>query len=96
VGHMSDREGHRILAYCCGFTVEAADGVVGEVETPLFPPDAAVPDFLIVRTSGRVRVRRPIVATGLVERIDLTRKVIVLRGSEREIKGLPEHLPLAI
>lgn len=96
MGHMSDREGHRSLGYCSGFTVEAADGVVGEVETPLFPPDAAVPDFLIVRTSGRVRVRRPVVAAELVVRIDLGRRVIVLRGSEREIRKLPEHLPLAI
>jgi hypothetical protein len=93
---MAEREGHRILAFCSGFSVEAADGVVGEVETPLFPPDAAVPDFLIVRTLGRARVRRPVVATALVERIDLSRRVIVLRGSEREIKRLPEHLPLAI
>jgi hypothetical protein len=36
------------------------------------------------------------VATALVERIDLTRRVIVLRGSERQIKALPEQLPLAI
>ena len=93
---MAEREGHRILAHCSGFVVEAADGVVGKVETPLFPPDAAVPDFLIVRTSGRARVRRPVVATALVERIDLTRRVIVLRGSERQIKALPEQLPLAI
>jgi hypothetical protein len=93
---MAEQEEHRILASCGGFSVEAADGVVGEVETPLFPPDAAVPDFLIVRMSGRVRVRRPVVAIALVERIDATRRVVVLRGSEREIKSLPEHLPLAI
>lgn len=93
---MRDREGHRILAHCSGFSVEAADGVVGKVETPLFPPDAAVPDFLILRTFGRVRVRRPIVATALVERIDLGRRVIVLRGTQRQIASLPEHLPLAI
>lgn len=90
------REGHRILAHCSGFSVEATDGRVGEVETPLFPPDAAEPDFLVVRTSGRARVRRPVVATALVERIDLSRRVIVLRGSGREIKALPEHLPLAL
>ena len=68
---------------------------MGEVVTPLFPRDAAVPDFLIVKTSSRARIRRPVVATAVVERIDLTRKVIGLRGNEREIKGLPEHLPLA-
>ena len=93
---MSDREGHRILAHCSGFSVEAVDGVVGKVETPLFPPDAAVPDFLILRTFGRVRVRRPVVATALVDRIDLSRRVIVLRGTYREITTLPEHLPLAL
>jgi hypothetical protein len=93
---MSELEGHRVLAHCSGFTVEAADGVVGEVETPLFPPDGAVPDFLIVRTSGRARVRRPVLATALVERIDMSRRVIVVRGSEQQIKALPEQLPLAI
>jgi hypothetical protein len=93
---VSDREGHRILAYCTGFSVEAADGVVGEVETPLFPPDAAVPDYLVVRVLRGGRVRRPVVATELVQRIDLSRRVIVVRGTEREITRLPEHLPLAI
>ena len=91
-----EREGHRILAFCGGFDVEAADGVVGQVETPLFPPDAAVPDYLVIRASRRGRVHRPVVATMLVERIDLGRRVIVLRGTRREITGLPEHLPLAI
>lgn len=93
---MSDREGHRILAYCTGFDVEAADGVVGKVETPLFPPDAAVPDYLVIRASRHGRIRRPVVAAVLVERIDLSRRVIVLRGTEREITRLPQHLPLAI
>jgi hypothetical protein len=93
---VSDREEHRILAYCTGFGVEAADGVVGEVETPLFPPDAAVPDYLVVRLSRGGRVRRPVVATELVQRIDLSRRVIVVRGTEREITRLPERLPLAI
>lgn len=93
---MSDREAHRGLACCSGFSVEAADGLVGEVETPLFPPDAAVPDYLVVRATRRGRVRRPVVATALVEHVDVGRRVVVLRGSGREIAGLPEHLPLAI
>jgi hypothetical protein len=91
-----EREGHRILANCSGFDVEAADGVVGKVETPLFPPDAAVPDYLVIRAARHGRVHRPVVATTLVERIDLGRRVIVLRGTKREIRRLPENLPLAI
>jgi len=93
---MPEREGLPILACCSGFHVEAADGVVGEVETPLFPPDASAPDYLVIRVSRRGRVSRPVVATALVESVDPGRRVIVLRGSNREIMGLPERLPLAI
>jgi hypothetical protein len=74
------------------------DGVVGEVETPLFPPDAAMPDYLVIRANGRGRpcVRRPVLATLLVEHVDPGRKVVVVRGRQREITMLPEHLPLAL
>jgi len=89
-------EEHQALACCSGFRVEAADGVVGVVETPLFPPDAAAPDFLVVRAARRGRIRRPVVTTALVARVDPARRVVVLRARQREIVGLPQHLPFAI
>jgi hypothetical protein len=84
-----------LLSVSVGFTVEAADGVVGTVETPLFPPDETVPDFLVVRV-GRIHPRRPVLAAALVESVDPTTRVIRVHGRRDEIARLPEHLPLAI
>jgi len=85
----------RGLAWCHGFVAVASDGPVGEIERPLFPPDQDEPDYLIVRV-GNLLGRKPVVATGLVESVDLRRKLVFLRGSGAEIIALPEHLPLAI
>ena len=84
-----------LLSLSSGFTVEATDGVVGVVETPLFPPDATVPDFLVLR-AGRLHPRRPILAAALVESVDPAARVVHVRGRRDEILRLPEHLPLAI
>ena len=85
-----------LLSLCGGFAVEASDGVVGVVETPLFPPDETVPDFLALRVGGRLHPRRPILPTALVERVDLQSRVVHVRGSGAEVARLPEHLPIAI
>ncbi|HET7572608.1 MAG TPA: hypothetical protein VFJ77_08065 [Gaiellaceae bacterium] len=84
-----------LLSLSSGFAVEASDGVVGIVETPLFPPDETTPDFLILRV-GRLHPRRPVVAAALVESVDPRSRVVRVRGRRDEIAGLPEHLPLAI
>ena len=84
-----------LLSLSSGFAVEASDGVVGIVETPLFPPDETTPDFLVVRV-GRLHPRRPVVAAALVEHVDPTARVVRVRGRCDEIERLPEHLPLAI
>ncbi|HXH97230.1 MAG TPA: hypothetical protein VNH40_08480 [Gaiellaceae bacterium] len=91
---MADTE--TVLALCGGFSVEASDGTVGVVETPIFPPDGATPDFLVLRIGGRVRPRRPVVSTALVESIDARGRVVRVRGSREDILHLPEHLPLAV
>lgn len=83
------------LAVSSGFAVLARDGAVGVVETPLFPPDEPTPDFLVLRV-GRVNPRRPVLATALVERVDLRTRVVHVRGSRDDVLALPEHLPLAI
>lgn len=84
------------LASCNGFLVEASDGEVGEVETPLFPPDRSEPDYLVLRVRGRLRVRRPVVATALVGEVDPCRRRVRVHGTKGQIERLPEHLPLAI
>lgn len=91
---MADGETSPALAYCGGFRVEAADGVLGVVETPLFPPDVAAPDYLVIRANGRGRVHRPVVSTALVTSVDAARRVVVLSGLAAELARLPEHLPL--
>ena len=84
-----------LLALSSGFLVEASDGEVGVVETPLFPPDESAPDFLVVRV-GRLHPRRPVISAALVERVDVHARVVHVRGNRRELADLPEHLPLAI
>ena len=90
------RSDDAILALSSGFTVLAGDGLVGVVETPLFPPDQSEPDFLVLRVGDRLHERRPVVPAALVERVDPHARVVHVHGSRDEIVGLPEHLPLAI
>lgn len=71
----------------------AEDGLVGEVETPLFPRDSRDPEYLVIRAS-RPFARRRIVSVALVTGVDPDREVVLVRGSAREIASLPEHLPL--
>jgi hypothetical protein len=84
------------LMSCEGFHVLAEDGLVGEVEQPLVQPDRSDPDFLVVRLPRRrFRTRLPVVSTAIVSGFDVTRRLIWVRGSRREIASLPEHVPLA-
>jgi hypothetical protein len=92
---MARQEGRQALAHCHGYTVVASDGPVGEVETPLFPPHADQPDYLIIRVARRNGQRRPVVPTGLVAHVDSGLRVVRLRETRREIIHLPEYLPLA-
>jgi hypothetical protein len=94
-GTGGERMAEALLALCSGFAVEASDGEVGTVETPLFPPDEVKPDFLVLRV-GRLLPRFPVLATALVDDVDPRTRVVHVRGSRDEIARLPEHLPLAI
>ena len=89
------RDRQAVLALCSGFSVEASDGTVGVVETPLFPPDGATPDFLVVRVDGHARPRRPVLPAALVDSVDAEARVVHVQASRREVQRLPEHLPLA-
>ena len=89
----SDREA---LASCSGYVVEARDGRVGKVELPIFPPDRSGPDYLLLGADGFLSLRRPLVATELVERVDTRRRRIRVHGTRAQIESLPRRLPLAI
>lgn len=84
------------LARCHGFLAIAADGQLGEIETPLFPPDWREPDYLIVRTTHEAnqRLRRPVIPVSLVEHVDEEQKVLRLRGAVKQLAHMPEALPL--
>lgn len=89
----SDREA---LVSCSDFVVEASDGRVGKVEQPIFPPDRSEPDYLVLRAGGLLSLRRPLVATELIEDVDIRGRRIRVRGTRAEIESLPQRLPLAI
>jgi hypothetical protein len=91
-----DAETLQVLAASAGFRAVASDGPLGSVETPLFPPDAREPDFLVLRVYGWARTRRPIVSTALVEEVDAESRTIRLSGRRRDIERMPEHVPIAI
>jgi hypothetical protein len=84
------------LALCAGFEAVADDGPIGTVETPLFPADAAEPDFLVLRVGVWPRTHRPVVPAALVAEVDLDRRTMRFRGSRNELAGFPERLPVAI
>lgn len=86
----------RSLGYCHGYSVLALDGPAGEVETPIFPPDVAEPDYVIVRLGGRITPRLPIVHAGLVAGVDAESRSVRLAVTRDELARLPEHLPAAV
>lgn len=87
----------RALARCHGFLALAADGQLGEIETPLFPPDWREPDYLIVRATipANQRPRRPVIPVSMVEDVDDAQRTVYLRGTVKELVHMPEALPLA-
>jgi hypothetical protein len=88
-------DGYEALASCSDYLVEAVDGHVGSVETPLFPPYGSEPDYLVIRVAGPSGMLRPVVTTALVESVDPRRRLVRLRVTKKLIARLPEHLPLA-
>lgn len=93
---VDDERGKVLLAGSAGYEVSASDGPVGVVETPLFPPDSAEPDFLVLRVGIWPRTRRPIVPVSFVETIDTAQRTVHVSGSRAEIASLSECLPIAI
>ena len=68
------------LAASHGFSVEAADGNVGVVETPLFPPAGGEPDFLVVRLAG-ADANFAVVPVHLIARVDSVAREVKVGAS---------------
>jgi hypothetical protein len=86
---------HESLRSCHGFLAVGEDGIVGRVETPVFPPDAAVPDYLVIRGSGGTERPRVFVASTLVSGVDQALREVYLAATVGEVLALPDRLPLA-
>ena len=84
----------RLLAGCHGYLVAASDGLLGEVETPVFPPDSREPDYLVVRVGSEGRSRLPVISIALVQEVNPDRRLVRIRGTREELAGLPENLPI--
>ncbi len=87
----------RALLACHGFEVAGRDGVIGEIVTPIFPPGADLPDFLVLRVShrGRLFPTFAIAPIGLVEEVDLARRRIELDLCTEDVESLPSRLLVA-
>lgn len=78
-----------------GYLVVADDGPVGQIEIALEAPDPGT-DYVVVRARGRLLGRHPVVSSHLVCAVDRARHLVYVRGTRRQIRRLPESLPLAI
>lgn len=88
------RPGRRLPEGCVGFRAYADDGVLGEVEMAVRGTPRAT-DYLVVRVRGLFRWMYPAIpATYVVEWRPVRRSVLVA-GTRREIKQLPERIPPA-
>ena len=81
------------LAASHGFSVKANDGDVGEVETPLFPPTGAEPDFLVVRLASD-EASFAVVPVQVIESIDPDARLIRLDASRDAVAGMHGEIAL--
>ena len=75
-----------------GDEVHAHDGALGRVALVL-RSETAVPRFIVVAT-GRLRRRYPVLACGLITQVD--GRLVRVRGRRRELRDLPEDLPIVV
>ncbi len=81
------------LAASHGFSVEALDGDVGEVETPLFPPAGGEPDFLVVRLAES-EARFAVVPVQLISGVDAVMRRITLEASRSAVAEMRGDIAL--
>ena len=82
-----------VLAASHGFSVEATDGDIGDVETPLFPPAGGAPDFLVVRLAG-AEADFAVVPVQLVTQIDLAARQVSLSASRSDVAAMRGDIAL--
>ena len=82
------------LGGCHAYRAVARDGICGTVETPLFPPEGGLPDFLVLRLDGRQRPTFAIVHAALVSWVDRERELVYLDATGTDLERLPAHLPV--
>jgi hypothetical protein len=76
------------LEACHGYTVVAADGVVGEVETPLFLRSSSDPDFLLLRVHrhGRLFPSYVPLPVTLVHSVDESARRLLVDGAKQDVE----------
>ncbi|MEZ5102089.1 MAG: hypothetical protein R3C15_20255 [Thermoleophilia bacterium] len=83
------------LARCHGWQVDALDGTVGQVETPLFPDAEPAPDYLVVRLPYDRGWSFAIVPVGRIARVDPEHERLTLDVTRDAIRRYPQRLPIA-
>jgi hypothetical protein len=81
------------LAASHGFLVEALDGDVGEVETPLFPPAGSEPDFLVVRLAED-EAHFAVVPVQVITSVDAEARLIRLEASRSAVADMRGDIAL--
>jgi hypothetical protein len=72
-----------------GFRVYADDGYFGEIEAALGARDDTV-DYLVVRSRHWFRTRRPVLPARYVVECEPLDGIVVVAGTRRELRSLPE------
>lgn len=76
-----------------GFRVYADDGFLGEIEATLGARDDTI-DYLVVRVRHWLRTRRPVLPARSVIECEPLDGIVVVAGTRRELRSLPQKPPI--
>ena len=88
------RPSRNVPPTCSGFRVYADDGFLGEIEATLGTRADSV-DYLVVRARRWLRTRHPVIPSRYVVECEPLDGIVVLAGTRRELRQIPEMPPLA-
>lgn len=88
------RPSRRVPRTCSGFRVYADDGFLGEIEATLGARADTV-DYLVVRVRHWLRTYRPVLPARYVVECEPLDGTVVVAGTRRELRRIPELPPLA-
>jgi hypothetical protein len=80
------------LRRCHGYRAVADDGLVGEIETPLFPTQSDIPHYLLIRG---VRGRRLSLPVGAVRAVSVPDRLVLVHGTVADTALTSASLPLS-